>query len=709
VRHSAPVIELVSCTTGRPVTAVEIGQPGYWRRHLRETVRFADALRTVHGTGCRLFLEIGPHSNLAGMGGRCLPDGAALWLPSLRRDWPERQQVLESLAALYANGVTVDWGGVESGAAQPDRARPRPVSAPTCAWQHRSYRLDHAAPEVPQHAARHVPAQVAMTPEAVWADLIDAGRRQERQGPLDLALPTIPERWAALERLTTAMIAAALRRLGAFGTAGATATASSLTVELGVLPRYERLLARWLDRLAAAGLLRSVAGVHTAGAPLDASDLEPAWAHARRVLADWPFMLDYLRGCGALLADVMTGRASPLDTMFPNGSFDIADALYRDSVLPRYFNAVAGALVQAMVAGSHGERIRVLELGGGTGGTTATLAPLIERAGGSYHFTDVSPLFLARAGERFGNLRCMSFGLLDVDGEPAAQGYEPDSFDVIVAANVLHAARDLPDTLRRVRELLASGGMLLLVEVTNYLAWFDVSTALLEGWDRQGDGLRGEHPMLATAAWHDALQDAGFVDVAAFPDQDGPAEALAQHVLLARAPLAPSDTAPAAGRADEWSRAPGESRVAADVDGRAYPLAARVAAAAPHEREELLVDHVRGHIANLLRMDPDQPIDRRGRLMELGLDSLMAVELRSRLATGLPLTEPLPATLIFDCPTVDAIVARIGSLLDLDGAPAAPRIEAGDDELADLTDEEVEARLLARVEAIEGQLRQPMR
>lgn len=93
----------------------------------------------------------------------------------------------------------------------------------------------------------------------------------------------------------------------------------------------------------------------------------------------------------------------------------------------------------------------------------------------------------------------------------------------------------------------------------------------------------------------------------------------------------------------------------------------------PSERHELLVEFVREEVMRTLRIDASRPPDRRSRLMDLGLDSLMAVQLRNRLSKGLALGEPLPATLMFDYPTIEAIARYVAEsvLADDDGARSA--------------------------------------
>ncbi len=129
--------------------------------------------------------------------------------------------------------------------------------------------------------------------------------------------------------------------------------------------------------------------------------------------------------------------------------------------------------------------------------------------------------------------------------------------------------------------------------------------------------------------------------------------------------------------------------------------------ALPDEQEELLIAFVRAQVARILRLPADHIIDQRQRLMDLGVDSLMAVELRNRLQTGLGLAGTLSATLIFDYPTIAAIVTYLQPRLERIGEETAvfptnspePIAEAST-QLDDLTDEEVEAMLLKKLDSL---------
>src|SRR5262249_4113287 len=129
-----------------------------------------------------------------------------------------------------------------------------------------------------------------------------------------------------------------------------------------------------------------------------------------------------------------------------------------------------------------GRKIHVLEIGAGTGGATAAAVPVLPPDQTTYLFTDLSPLFLDRAAERFADCPFLEYQILDIEKGPATQGLAGRRFDLIIASNVLHATADLRQVLRHVCQLLAPEGLLLLAEGTRPQRWIDLSFGLTEGW-----------------------------------------------------------------------------------------------------------------------------------------------------------------------------------------------------------------------------------
>jgi len=103
VTYSPPQIALISNLTGKLATA-DIATPQYWLTHLRQPVRFADSITTLHQFGYEVFLEIGPKPTLLAMGSQCLAEGVGTWLPNLRQGQSDGQIILQSLGELYVRG-----------------------------------------------------------------------------------------------------------------------------------------------------------------------------------------------------------------------------------------------------------------------------------------------------------------------------------------------------------------------------------------------------------------------------------------------------------------------------------------------------------------------------------------------------------------------------------------------------------------------------
>ncbi|WP_190087084.1 acyltransferase domain-containing protein, partial [Streptomyces longisporoflavus] len=134
VSYEAPAIPIVSTLTGHPATADELASPEYWVRHVREAVRFADAVGTLVDDDVTTFVEVGPGGTLSALGQLSAPDAA--FVPVLRGDRQETVAATTAAGQLHVRGVRVDWEVFFAG------HRTRHVDLPTYAFQHERYWLD---------------------------------------------------------------------------------------------------------------------------------------------------------------------------------------------------------------------------------------------------------------------------------------------------------------------------------------------------------------------------------------------------------------------------------------------------------------------------------------------------------------------------------------------------------------------------------------
>ncbi|KAL7945289.1 putative polyketide synthase [Trichoderma barbatum] len=165
--------------------------------------------------------------------------------------------------------------------------------------------------------------------------------------------------------------------------------------------------------------------------------------------------------------------------------------------------------------------LRILQVGGGDGILTSALLEALygekreyATTRGTYVFTDVSDISISRAQETMKLFEdVMEFKCLDVEQSPAQQGFELNSFDVIVAANAIHATRSLDHTLNNLKSLLKPGGQIAFVELTApSLRWGLLGGSLQSLWVGVEEG-RTSSPLLSTPEWDKVLVKSGFSGV----------------------------------------------------------------------------------------------------------------------------------------------------------------------------------------------------
>ncbi|WP_285516682.1 type I polyketide synthase, partial [Streptomyces sp. NBRC 14336] len=187
--YDRPKLPLVSTATGLPATDEELTSPEYWVDHVRRTVRYADAVRTLadeHATA--RFLELGPDGTLSALA-RAVPPSAApdveqqqVVVPALRKEGPEPVALLSAVGALYAHGLTPDWSALFPGS--------RTVALPTYAFQRQRYWLADVAATVDDEGGRGEAVD-----SAFWA-AVRKGDVRELAGRLaldpDVLAPVLP-------------------------------------------------------------------------------------------------------------------------------------------------------------------------------------------------------------------------------------------------------------------------------------------------------------------------------------------------------------------------------------------------------------------------------------------------------------------------------------------------------------------------------------
>ena len=231
---------------------------------------------------------------------------------------------------------------------------------------------------------------------------------------------------------------------------------------------------------------------------------------------------------GSKLADCLTGKVDPVALLFRQRGPDLLNEYYCNSPQLAVFTDLLVEFMKYVFQHSGPGTIRILEIGGGFGGTTTSLASVLDSLGRdfAYTFSDVAPRLVNSAKKKFSKYAWMDFQVLNMENDPPAS--LRGEFDIVIGTNVVHATSNVVLSCKRIKSLLREGGCMLLSEVTRIIDWYDLVFGLLDGWWEFTDGR--EYVLQDAETWMKKVKEAGF-DTAAYSGGSS-LEATTQKLIL---------------------------------------------------------------------------------------------------------------------------------------------------------------------------------
>jgi 3-oxoacyl-(acyl-carrier-protein) synthase/SAM-dependent methyltransferase/acyl carrier protein len=232
-----------------------------------------------------------------------------------------------------------------------------------------------------------------------------------------------------------------------------------------------------------------------------------------------------LEKCLTNLPQILTGEQDALSILFPGGSFELVEPIYRNNPVADYYNFQVAETVLNYIREKiklSDKTIRILEVGAGTGSTSQIVIPATAHYNVSYYYTDLSVAFLNKAMRSFSNYHFINYEIYNVEESYKENNY----FDIIIATNVIHATRDIHKTITNIYNALRSKGILILNEITELQDFATLTFGLTEGWWLSQDPFRiPNSPLLNIKTWQEVLTSCCFDELATYGD-DG------QHIIV---------------------------------------------------------------------------------------------------------------------------------------------------------------------------------
>ena len=459
-----------------------------------------------------------------------------------------------------------------------------------------------------------------------------------------------------LDRLCESALLNVFKTMGVFHNADEKYHKDDLRKQLGIIPDYFRLFESLLDILENGQFIalqgEEVRTTNAINDPVVNRQLQDLDQTIARFLADaeTQHLVKLLKACIDSFPEILTGKIKATSVMFPGSSMDLVGNIYKNNIRADYFNNLVTDVVVEYIRERiemlpDKEKINILEVGAGTGGTSVYVFDKIKAYGSKlrYVYTDISKAFTQYGEKTYGTHNpFIEFQVFDLEKEVARQGFALNDFDLVIASNVIHATKNLRKTLRNIKPLMKKNGLLVLNESTRIEHFATLTFGLLEGWWLYDDvdlRLKGG-PLLSVNFWNRLLKEEGFPEVASigFPHRKiGTSE---QHVIIAESngsAIVDISVKPGSGRSG-----------AKNKEAISTPVSRHFAG---NDLQEKTCQYIKSVLADVLKINREDISDQAS-FEEFGVDSLVVMNINKEFENDFG---KLSTTLLFENTCVEQL------------------------------------------------------
>lgn len=430
-----------------------------------------------------------------------------------------------------------------------------------------------------------------------------------------------------------------------------------------VLSVYGRWMEETASVLAREGYLVFDGGGYTVkdSVPINLDEVWRTWARKKKSWAESDSVegqMNLLEATISALPDILSGKIPATDIIFPESSMNLVEGIYKGNRTADHFNDVLSDTVvshiRECISIEPASRLRIVEIGAGTGSTSIKVISKIkpyEDYIEEYCYTDISKAFLLYAEKEFGSLnRNLTYRILNIEEPVTGQGIDIGRYDIVIAANVLHATKNIRQTVRNAKALLKSNGLILLNELSCNTLFAHLTFGLLEGWWLYEDEqlrIPGS-PAVSPDTWQYILENEGFKSVV-FPASSE--HGLGQQIIAAKSDGIIRQKHP--GKGGTFSSKQGTKL---EKPAKRYTAQEEIASYPGENIEDLLreksIEYFKKIVADTIkiqshRIDPSEPMEK------YGIDSIMVIQLTNALKE---VFGHVDSTLFFEYQTLDALV-----------------------------------------------------